>query len=69
MANPINAEYDVLNKAQLEKRLKREPTAAELINSDNDSDLVTEIMWELMLSLADRIVALETAAGITPPSI
>ena len=55
----IDDKYDELNKIELERRLKRPATSAELINSDNDSDLVNEVMWRLLKDLDSRLRALE----------
>lgn len=56
----VDTKYDELNLVELEKRLKRKPTKAEVINSDNDSDLVNEVMWQLVKDMAQKLSDLET---------
>lgn len=69
----INTLYDTLLKKELVRRMGREPFANELINADNDSDLVNEILWQLIVQLstlhsvnATNISAIE--AAVTPIS-
>lgn len=58
--NPeANSDFDNIFKVELEKRLKRKPTADELINNDNDADLVNETLWQMMEKLYGRIQDLE----------
>lgn len=59
MEKTIDTKYDELNVNELQKRLKRIPTPSEVTNSNNDSDLVTEIMWQLIKELEARIKILE----------
>lgn len=44
----IDAQYDEISKTELEKRLKRPATRAEVANADTDSDLVNEVFWQLI---------------------
>lgn len=67
----INTLYDTLLKTELTRRLGREPFSNELINGDNDSDLVNEILWQIICQLstlhtvnATNITTL--AAAVTP---
>lgn len=55
----LDQDYDAILKTQLELRLKRPALSSELTNADNDSDLVTETLWQLVVSLEKRIAALE----------
>ena len=55
----IDKEFDTIIQVELKKRLKRDPLPSEIINADNDSDLVNETMWQLLLKLNDRINVLE----------
>lgn len=55
----IEKEYDTRLKNSLEKRLKRPATTDELVNADNDSDLVTETLWQMLCEMEKRIAALE----------
>lgn len=51
--------FDTLLKVELEKRLNRKAHANELVNSDNDSDLVNEVLWQLVKDLIKRVTKLE----------
>lgn len=55
----IDTKYDIISKTELEKQLKRPATPAEIINSDNDTNLVTETLWQLIKELEERISILE----------
>lgn len=55
----IDTLYDTTLKSELKNRLKRQPLASELVNADNDSDLVNEVMWQIISNLNDRLTALE----------
>lgn len=55
----LDTQYDQINLDVLTKRLNRPPSHAELVNSDNDSDLVNEVMWRLLKQMNDRITTLE----------
>ena len=55
----VDTLYDEKNREELARRLKREPTLNELKNSENDSDLVTEVMWQVIKDLSERVVNLE----------
>lgn len=57
----IDEKYDDLAKAELEKRLKREPTQSEIINAEFDTDLVNEVLWKLVKDLELRLSTLENA--------
>lgn len=55
----INDDYDAKLVATLQKRLNREPKDNEKINADFDSDLVNEILWQLIVKLNERVSILE----------
>ena len=59
MKYDVDALYDVKNEIELENRLKRKPTLEEIVNSDNDSDQVIEVMWQLIKDLAKKVGELE----------
>lgn len=59
LVSEMNADFDSMLVAELTKRLKRSPSSTEVINAENDSDLVNEVMWKLVLSLAQRVSDLE----------
>ena len=59
MKKNIRQRYDEIIRSELRKRLKREPTPNELANSDTDSDLVNETMWQLIEDLSERVERLE----------
>lgn len=48
----INTTYDSLLETELTKRLGRAPSPEEITNADNDSDLVNEILWQLVCQLS-----------------
>ena len=56
----VDSRYDELNVAELETRLKRKPTQTEVINSDKDTELVSEVMWKLIKQLSQQVEELET---------
>lgn len=58
--------FDDTLKDQLTKRLGREPLENELINADNDSDLVNEVLWRLVCNAFNRLAALEKKNKIIP---
>lgn len=60
----IDEKYDEKNATELGRILKREPTPAEIANSDNDTNLVTEVMWQLMKDMSDEIELLKNKSGI-----
>lgn len=60
----VNHDYDVISHSVLTARLKRSPTKDEVTNSDNDSDLVNETLWQLICKLTARVAVLEKQAGI-----
>lgn len=64
----IDKIYNDTLKAELTKRLGRKPLANEMVNADNDSDLVNEVLWQLVCNLQNRIAALEVKNKITKPS-
>ena len=55
----IEKTYDNKLKTNLEKRLNRLASNDELINADKDSDLVNEVLWELIVDLEQRIINIE----------
>ena len=55
----LNQNYDIKLKTNLEKRLNRLASNDELINADKDSDLVNEVLWELIVDLEQRIINIE----------
>ena len=55
----IDNNYDLKLKTNLERRLNRPAKPSELINSDNDSDLVIETLWQIIVELEERIKNLE----------
>lgn len=61
----LDRKYDELNVLELTRRLKRPPSTSEVINSDNDSDLVSEVMWQLLKDLDNRLTTLEKNSIIT----
>lgn len=61
---PIDQQYDGILTTVLTARLKRTPHPNEIINGDNDSDLVNETLWQLIVSLDARIKKLESQ-GVT----
>ena len=63
MDKTLDQKYDQITATELQKRLKRVPTPAEVINGDTDSDLNAEIYWQLIKDLEARIKALEKVAG------
>lgn len=79
----INTTYDNLLVAELTRRLKRAPSPSEVINGDNDSDLVNEILWQLIGqlsalhvqnasnidSLAAAVTPIATAIGKLSPAV
>lgn len=64
MIYDIDKDYDDRLLNNLTKRLNRAPLAHEIINGDNDSDLVNQTLWELILSLHARVLALESKQGL-----
>ena len=44
----IDQKFDEIQATELTKRLKRQPSIAELSNMDNDADLVNETLWQLI---------------------
>ena len=60
----MDTQYDQINKEVLESRLNRPASHSELVNSDNDSDLVSEVMWRLLKDLSDRVTTLENSVII-----
>lgn len=55
----LDTKFDNIIKEELEKRLKRPALPHELINSDTDSDLVNEVLWQLVKDLEARVRILE----------
>lgn len=55
----IDQKYDNILVTQLTKRLGRVPTHSEVTNGDNDSDLVNECLWELIVQLSADIDAIK----------
>lgn len=64
----ISQAFDQLLRTELAKRLGREPLPNEVVNADNDSDLVNEILWELVFNLNDRVTKLEQKTGVVTPT-
>lgn len=64
MQYDINKDYDDRLKNNLALRLNRDAMPHEVINADFDSDLVNQTLWELILSLHARVLALESKQGI-----
>ena len=60
----IDQKYDTIAIPELEKRLNRQPTDSEIINSDKDSDLVTETLWQLIKDLEARVKILEDSQNV-----
>lgn len=54
-----NDDFDSIFKKELKRRLKRDPSQDELLNSDNDADLVNETLWQLVNKLYKRVQKLE----------
>lgn len=54
-----NDDFDSIFRKELKRRLKRDPSQDELINSDNDADLVNETLWQLVNKLYKRVQKLE----------
>lgn len=44
----IDQKFDEIQTTELTRRLKRQPSIAELSNMDNDADLVNETFWQLI---------------------
>lgn len=57
--DPIDTDYDAKLKANLEAKLRRPAKAHELVNADNDSDIVSETLWQIICELSARVAALE----------
>lgn len=55
----IDTKYDSILAEELKKRLKRDALPSELVNGDNDSDLVTECLWQIIAEYDHRIDTLE----------
>ena len=55
----LDQQFDDIALTELRKRMNREPKPNEIINGDKDSDLVNEVMWQLVKDLEGRIKALE----------
>lgn len=64
MTYDITKDYDDRLKNNLTLRLRRAALSHEEINADNDSDLVNQTLWELILTLHARVLALESKQGI-----
>jgi len=54
MNNQANIKFDTIIETELRKRLKREPSINELKNADTDSDLVNEVLWQMVNDLYDK---------------
>lgn len=53
--NPrANAKFDRIIVEELTRRLKREPTKDEIANADTDSDLVNEVLWQMINEVYDK---------------
>lgn len=52
--------FDDTIKLELEKRLKREPLDHELKNADTDSDLVNEVLWQMVNDLYNMLESQKT---------
>lgn len=59
MQKTLDEKYDEISKTELERRLKRPASPAEITNSDTDSDLCIETMWRLLKDMDARLRALE----------
>jgi len=55
----INTDYDKKLKGATEKYLNRPAKQNELVNADNDSNLVTETLWQIIVEMEARITLLE----------
>lgn len=55
----ISEKFDSVLKIELEKKLKRPASVGEITNADNDSDLVNETLWQLVVELDKRVSTLE----------
>ena len=60
----LDKNYDDKLKINLEARLKRPALPHEIINADNDSDLVTETLWQLLVELTARVEILEKEVNV-----
>lgn len=56
----IDEKFDNKMKVELVKLLKRPLKEGELINADMDSNLVNEILWQLVKELDERVKLLES---------
>jgi hypothetical protein len=55
----LDQNYDKKIRENLEKRLNRPAKEDEIINSDKDSDLVGETLWQILIEMEKRIEVLE----------
>jgi hypothetical protein len=54
--NPqAHKKFDQTIAAELAKRLNRKPSKDELANADTDSDLVNEVLWQMINDLYNEI--------------
>lgn len=66
MADPktqadLDKDYDTRKSATLTSRMNRDPKPSELVNAEYDSDLTTEILWQMFCAAIVRIAALEAS--------
>ena len=59
-----NDRYNEIFDAELERRLKRPATVAERTNADNDSDLVNEVLWQMIDELYTAVSLIKDKLGL-----
>jgi len=59
MNSQADTKFDTIIEIELKKRLKREPSSDELRNADTDSDLVNEVLWQMVNDLYNEVEKLK----------